>query len=165
MYINIAILLHIEGCISYVANRIVERSNTTRGTQSLATGWKMLLSRTNGLKTGDFRWQPWFGLLFGGALVCGNSDLFGGFPFCAVLKYYSFFLHSGCLNYLTVVLNPAEVGYSIQSLGCRLVFWGIVAWFRSRARNIYLLRSAQTTSGAHPGPNQTDTWGCIPNRI
>jgi hypothetical protein len=41
MYINI--LLHTEGCISYVANRIAEGSNLesldiTRGTQPLATG-------------------------------------------------------------------------------------------------------------------------------
>jgi predicted metalloprotease with PDZ domain len=35
MYINIAILLHIEGCISYVANRILERSNLV----SLDTAW------------------------------------------------------------------------------------------------------------------------------
>jgi hypothetical protein len=43
MYINVAILLHIEGCIFYVANRILESSNlvsldTMRGTQPLATG-------------------------------------------------------------------------------------------------------------------------------
>ena len=100
MYVNTAIPLHIEGCISYVANRIAERSNlvylgTMHGTESLATGRQLFRSRTNWLRTGNFPWQPWFWLQFGGALVFSNSDLFGSFSFPAVLKITLFFAIPG----------------------------------------------------------------------